>query len=83
MEVPRRRRTTRRRWTGDSPFYILYAEAGPQTFVASLPNYADDSDNALVVPNAAVRLDFQLLSGNLTGGSHGFQRPGEPGRDHE
>ena len=53
-------------WTGDSPLYILYAEAGPQDFVASLPNYSDDSDSTLVVPNAAVRLDFQLLSGNLT-----------------
>jgi len=52
-------------WTGDSPLYILYAEAGPQTLVASFPNYSDDSDSTLVVPNSAVRLDFQLLSGNL------------------
>ena len=52
-------------WTGDSPIYILYAEAGNQVFEATYPNYQPDSDNILVVPGSTVRLDFQLLSGNI------------------
>ena len=66
-------------FAGDPPYYILYAEAGPQTFVASFPNYSDDSDNALVVPNSAVRLDFQLLSGNLTAAPTAFNARVNPG----
>ncbi len=47
-------------------FYILYAEAGPQDFEASLTNYQPDQESTLVVPGSTVRLDFELNSGNLS-----------------
>ena len=47
-------------------FYILYAEAGNETFEASATNYASQQKSTLVIPGGATRLDFSLLSGNLT-----------------
>jgi hypothetical protein len=46
--------------------YILYAEAGPNDFEASFAGYATDAGNILVVPGSTVRLDFELLAGNLS-----------------
>jgi hypothetical protein len=47
-------------------FYILYAEAGPQDFEASLNLYQPDQASALIVPGSTQRLDFVLESGNLS-----------------
>ena len=47
-------------------FYILYAEAGNETFEASASNYESQQKSTLVVPGGTTRLDFSLLSGNLT-----------------
>ena len=46
-------------------FYILYAEAGPQTFEASFPAYEPQTKSATVIPSGAVRLDFALAAGLL------------------
>ncbi len=47
-------------------FYILYAEAGNQTFVASASNFSPKQKSKIVVPGGATRLDFSLLSGRLS-----------------
>ena len=50
----------------DDGFYILFAESGQQSFQASDTGYGTSSQNALVVPNSAQRLDFTLGAGELT-----------------
>ncbi len=50
----------------DDGFYILYAEAGPNDFEASLNLYQPDQGSAVVVPGSSQRLDFELESGVLS-----------------
>ena len=79
--APRRRRTTPSFAGIEPPYYILYAEAGPQTLVASFPDYwttRTTSGGAQRGGTSGLPADF----GQSHGGAHGFQRPREPGRDH-
>jgi Carboxypeptidase regulatory-like domain len=50
----------------DDGLYILYAEAGPNDFEASLTNYQTAEASKVVVPGSTVELNFALLAGNLT-----------------
>ncbi len=46
-------------------FYILFAGSGPQPFEASAAQYDPQTKSTAVIPNRAVRLDFQLAAGLL------------------
>jgi hypothetical protein len=50
----------------DEGFYILYSDAGPANFEATKDQYSPAQGNTLVVPGSTVRLNFSLLSGNLS-----------------
>jgi hypothetical protein len=60
-------------------FYILYSEAGPNDYEASLNLYQPDQGSALVVPGSTQRLDFSLASGLLTASPSPLSARGAPG----
>ena len=46
--------------------YVLFSESGAQTITASQTLYSVESKPAIVVPNAAQRVDFHLVAGSFT-----------------
>ena len=64
--------------------YILYADAGPQSFMASLDPYTPPTDGASVVAHGAVRLDFHLAAGRLDASPRPLSARVDPGQtaDH-